>query len=389
MKRLLQISFDTLLLSLTPIIIYSLLGFILVKDLVNIFSITYPAQFLFFIIYYLFAVGPNVTATKRNDESIVYSNMLLGLIVGGIITAILCFYSDEFLHFMNVDPTIYINFCMFSFIMLYLQTSLRFILEKKYYDGKNKYANTITILFNALYLIILIGSALLSKSQTVTIYITVISMGMIFILIFFNNYKPTKWHVCILDNIRYTMLDLIQNIAMSLIYLIGFRNTFSFGNQYIIATTLVGLATDVQWDMSYAIDTAAKIDISGNKFNMKKSLKEGYQLLGLLLASSFIILFLLYPFYRADLMILLIYFGTQIIDMLFYPITVIRQTYLQIHENIKWTSIHKAISNVLRILCSFIYSPFCTYIGQIVVMVYDYIYVRIASRNKKELQFKI
>lgn len=75
MKRLLQISFDTLLLSLTPIIIYSLLGFILLKDLANIFSITYPAQFIFLIIYYLFAVGPNITTTKKKDESIVYSNM--------------------------------------------------------------------------------------------------------------------------------------------------------------------------------------------------------------------------------------------------------------------------------------------------------------------------
>lgn len=75
--------------------------------------------------------------------------------------------------------------------------------------------------------------------------------------------------------------------------------------------------------------------------------------------------------------------------MLFYPITAVRQTYLQIHETTKWTSIHKLISNILRILCSFIYSPFCTYIGQIVAMIYDYTYVRIATRNKKELEFKI
>lgn len=304
MKRLLRISFDTLLLSLTPIIIYSLLGFILLKDLANIFSITYPAQFIFLIIYYLFAVGPNVTATKKKDESIVYTNMILGILVGGIVTALLCFFCTDFLRFMNVNPEIYKNFCMFSFIMLYLQTSLRFLLEKKYYDGENKYANVVTILFNLLYFIILIVSAIISKNQLITIYITVIAMGILFIILFLKNYNPSKWRVCILDNIRYTMLDLIQNIAMSLIYFIGFHTTFGFGEQYMIATTLVGLATDIQWDMSYAIDTAAKIDISANKFSIKKSLKEGYQLLGLLFLSSFIILFILYPFYRTNILIL-------------------------------------------------------------------------------------
>ena len=72
MKRLVQISFDTLLLSIIPIIIWNALGLILSKDLVVTFSITYPIQFLFSIFYYIFAVGPNITAEKKKDKNILF-----------------------------------------------------------------------------------------------------------------------------------------------------------------------------------------------------------------------------------------------------------------------------------------------------------------------------
>lgn len=65
MKRLFQISFDTLLLSVIPIIIWNSLGLVLDKNLIVIFSLTYPIQFLFYIFYYIFAVGPNITAEKK------------------------------------------------------------------------------------------------------------------------------------------------------------------------------------------------------------------------------------------------------------------------------------------------------------------------------------
>ena len=49
MKRLLRISFDLSLLSFIPIILWFLLGIIVDKNLINIFTLTYPLQFIYLL----------------------------------------------------------------------------------------------------------------------------------------------------------------------------------------------------------------------------------------------------------------------------------------------------------------------------------------------------
>ena len=46
MKRLLKISFDSLLTSVFPILSWIALSIILDKNLINVFSLTYPLQFV-------------------------------------------------------------------------------------------------------------------------------------------------------------------------------------------------------------------------------------------------------------------------------------------------------------------------------------------------------
>ena len=117
MKRLVQISFDTLLLSIIPIVIWNALGLILSKDLVVTFSITYPIQFLFSIFYYIFAVGPNITAEKKKDKNIVYSNIFLGILIGTLILLILIFKCNSFLLIMNVDVSVFRIFTIYSLFL--------------------------------------------------------------------------------------------------------------------------------------------------------------------------------------------------------------------------------------------------------------------------------
>ena len=57
MKRLLKISFDLSLLSFIPIISWLLLGIIVDKNLINIFTLTYPIQFIYYILKSLFSTG--------------------------------------------------------------------------------------------------------------------------------------------------------------------------------------------------------------------------------------------------------------------------------------------------------------------------------------------
>lgn len=65
MKRLLKISFDLSLLSFIPIISWFLLGIIIDKNLINIFTLTYPIQFIYCIIKSVFSTGANVCKEKK------------------------------------------------------------------------------------------------------------------------------------------------------------------------------------------------------------------------------------------------------------------------------------------------------------------------------------
>lgn len=57
MKRLLRIGFDLSLLSFIPILSWFLLGITVDKNLINIFTLTYPLQFIYFILKSVFSTG--------------------------------------------------------------------------------------------------------------------------------------------------------------------------------------------------------------------------------------------------------------------------------------------------------------------------------------------
>ena len=148
MKRLLQISLDTLLTSVLPIVMWILLGFIITKEISNVFTLTYPLQFFYMIFISLFAVGPNITAKRLKNENVIYSNMLFGCICVGILTLILVLCSDTYINIMSMDINIYHNFCIYSMIWMYFSFIMQVITQKLYYETKNKESNKINLVFN-------------------------------------------------------------------------------------------------------------------------------------------------------------------------------------------------------------------------------------------------
>lgn len=106
MKRLLQICFDTLLISILPIVMWILLGFIVTKDISNVFSLTYPLQFFFMFFESLFSKGPNVVAKKINQNAVIDSNIVFGTVLVGILTIVLCINVDWYIGFLGMDSSI-------------------------------------------------------------------------------------------------------------------------------------------------------------------------------------------------------------------------------------------------------------------------------------------
>lgn len=388
MKRLLQIGLDTLLLSIIPIIIWNIVGIVFEKNLATVFALTYPVQFVFSTLHCLFASGANITAEKRRDKNIVYTNMLVGLLIGIGVLAVFLFYSKQYIIFFNSDYSVLKNFTIYSMINIFYSYVLRLVLEKLYYEKENKLSNIISISFNVASLVLFAILSIVTRNQLITIYGVTITLGIALTIIFIANIRKFRFTLKLKENIEHSSSGIISCVGLFVTYFIGLHNEFSFGPQYILVSNFISLTTDTQWDMVDAINVTTKIDASKNEFNMKQSLKNAYQYVFLLLVSSLVMAMGLYFLYEPDIIILLITFGVQIIHLLLYAIYTIRLGYIQTKPNEIKTNFERnvLIGEALRTLCAFMHNPYCTYIGQLVSGAYQYTYTKIVSLKVKEIQ---
>lgn len=377
MKRLLRISFDLSLLSFIPIILWFLLGIIVDKNLINIFTLTYPLQFIYYIFRSVFSTGANISKEKDKNKDAVMSGLVIGSIISLITFLLILLNIDGYIHFMNMDVNIYKTFTIYSVIEIFISLEFAFILDKLYYEGKNKLANKYSIMFNLLNFVLLVGTSLITKNQIVIVTTTLIPLSLFTLYIIIKNSDKFKLKLNIFKCIKYDSVELFNNIGFLLIFLFGLSNAINFGEKYTLALTFVALITDTQWDTADAIVTAATIDISKNNFNYKEHKRNAYKLLGILFLTSLIMFSLLYRFYDLDFKITMIYFTFEIVNFLIYPIYRIKTCYLQLEWSSFKTTGNKIFSLFLRMLLSLTKTPFCTGIGQACSSVYQFITVSI------------
>ena len=371
MKRLLQISFNTLLNSLLPIIMWILLGKIVDSNLVHIFTITYSFQFVMTLFVYIFGKGANITFEKDQQNEIVDNNIFLGTILSFVVTLIFCLYVDQYISFLNLDPSLYHTYTIYAFILMFFQAVLRIICEKLYFKNENKTANELTLLFNIINLLSIVILSLVLTVDWVTISLTLVFDAILIIILLVKYIDSLSFKFSIRKNINYVSGDLLDSLGFFIIYIIGQRTTFEFGNLYLIAMNFTTLITDMQWDVSYAVNSAATIDASKNKLNYKQSIANARKLTILLLFSIFIMGAVLYFSYKPSLWITALFLGTQIIDLCFSPKIWIRQQFIHINYSSEKNAFHRKIYALIRIIFSFVPTPFCTYLGQLVALFYE------------------
>lgn len=373
MKRLLKISFDLALLSFIPILSWFCLSLIIDKNLINIFTLTYPIQFIWYILKSIFSTGANISKEKDKNNNAVMSGIVLGSIIAFLIFGFIVINIEQYISFMNMDITIYKTFAIYSVIQLFIQLVFAFVLEKLYYEEKNDIANRYSLGFNLLNFIVLIGSSLLCKNQTIIITITLLSILIYTIYVAIKSFDKFKFKFDILKCIKYDSVELFNNIAFFFIFLFGLSNAMEFGEQYTLALTFVALITDTQWDVYDAISIAAKIDISKDKFNYKEHRNNAYKLLLILLGTVFLMFIVLFRFYELDMMLVAIYFSFELINFSIYPIYKLKTCYLQLEYSAVKTTVNKMVSSGLRMVISLLKTPFCTGLGQVSSSIYQFI----------------
>lgn len=377
MKRLLRISFDLSLLSFIPIILWFLLGIIVDKNLINIFTLTYPLQFIYYIFRSVFSTGANISKEKDKNKDAVMSGLVIGSIISLITFLLILINIDGYINFMNMDVNTYKTFAIYSVIEIFVSLEFSFILNKLYYENENKIANKYSIIFNLLNFVLLVGTSLITKNQSIIVTTTLIPLFSFTLYIIIKNSDKFKFRLNIPKCIKYDSVELFNNIGFLLIFLFGLSNAINFGEKYTLALTFVALITDTQWDTAEAIVTAATIDISKNNFNYKEHRRNAYRLLSILFLTSLIMFILLYRFYDLDFKITMIYFTFEIVNFLIYPIYRIKTCYLQLEWSSFKTTGNKIFSLFLRILLSLTKTPFCTGIGQVCSSIYQFITVSI------------
>lgn len=377
MKRLLRISFDLSLLSFIPIISWFLLGIIVDKNLINIFTLTYPLQFIYYIIKSIFSTGANISKEKDKNKDAVMSGLILGTIVSIIIFTVILLNVDNYISFMNMDISTYKNFTIYSILQLFICLEFAMMQDKLYYEEKNKLANKHSLVFNLLNFILLIGTALITKNQVIIISTTLIPLAIYTLYIYIKNGNKFKFNINVLKCIKYDSVELFNNIAFFLIFLFGLSNALEYGETYATALTFIALITDTQWDTFDAIKEAATIDISKRKFNYIEHRNNAYKLLGILIGTSLMMFAFLFRFYDLDFKITMIYFSFEIVNFLIYPIYRIKTCYLQLEYSAFKITSNKIIASILRMFMSLLKTPFCTGIGQVCSSVYQFITVSI------------
>lgn len=383
MKRILRISLDILVTSIVPIAGWFLLGIILGGNLINIFSLTYPIQFIMNTFKSIFSTGANISAYKDDNKNVVNSGILLGIGLGALIFGIIAFNIDKYITFMNMDIDTYKIFGIYSIVQIYLQLVLQLILTKLYYQEENKKANKIAITFNLINFITLIGAAIITKNEYLTCIISIFTLLIYTIIIVIKNIEKFKFSINLAKCIKYDSVELFTSINFFIIYLFGLSNAFEFGEKYVLAITFSTLVTDMQWDITHAIGTVAKIDLSKRKFNYKEHLKNAYKLIFMLVVSIIIMSLTMYNGYNTDLLITSIFILGEIFCFIMYPLYIIKTCYLQLEYSAVKTTIYKQIANILRTIMSFIPTPYCTLIGQLVSMLYQLIYTKVLVRGTK------
>ena len=381
MKKLLRIGFDLSLLSFVPILSWFLLGIIVDKNLINIFTLTYPLQFISYIIKSIFSTGANISKEKDKDENAVMSGLLLGTVISFFIFALILFNIDNYISFMNMDVKIYKTFAIYSVLQLFISLEFTMIQDKLYYEEKNKLANIYSILFNLLNFVLLIGTSLITKQQGIIITVTLLPLFIFTLYIYLKNSNKFKFEINILIWIKYNSVELFNNIAFFIIYTFGLSNALEYGEIYGNALTFVSLVTDTQWDTAEAITIASNIDISKSNFNYKTSRNNAYKLLLLLVGTSVIMFLLLFSFYDLNLKITLIYFSFELINFCMFPIYKIKTCYLQLEYSSLKTTSNKIISSILRMSVSLLKTPYCTGFGQICSSIYQFVTINVMFHN--------
>lgn len=363
MQRLLRISFNEAFFSIMPILTWFTIGLLVDSRLINIFSITYPLQFIYTMLRAIFADGANISAVKDKNESATYYGMVLGSIIGLVVFGYILLIVDSYIEFMHMDIEVYRLFTCFSIIKQYLYLLFSFVLSKLYFDGKDRRANRYCIFYSILNYITIVLALILFKNSLIAITISLVIMLIAILYYLKKTFKIMPFVGSVRKFIRYEATTVFGDLFKFITFLFGITTTASYGEQYSTALTFILMISDTQWDALCAVSTVAKIDISHKVFNFYNHFKEAYELTGILIVSSLLMGVIMFNLYDIDFKITVSFWILEMINFTFSTANKIYTCYLQLEYSPTITTGNTLVAKVLRMIFSTVNTPYCTQVS--------------------------
>ena len=368
MKRLFRIGSGLFIYSIIPILSWIVLSYVLGDNRIsNVFSITYAIQFIWAILRYFFASGANIRKEKESNKNAVWNSIFWGSIFSIIIFAIPLIFVDNYITFFGQDVEFYRSFVIYGIALYFLQTLFSFIIEKLYFEDKEKIANIHLFSFNLTTFGVLILSCLIIPNTLIALLVTLGVLLIYVICLYVWQFEKFKIDFAFFKNFKYESANILSSILMLIIYIFGFRTAFSAGEEYLVALNLIGLCTDTQWDMLGAVTTVAKVDIAKGRYEFKKEVKNAYLYSVIVIISSVIMAVTLSIVNNVMLNIAIIYLAFQVADMLMFPYRTIISTFTQLEYSPTLnTIIYFTLKGFRTLLSVLIVSPYCTDMSQLI-----------------------
>ncbi len=388
MKRLFTIGSGYFVYSLVPILSWIALSMILHNGkIVNAFSLIYPMQFVWALLKSFFGTAANIRKNKENDKNSTWNSIFWGTIFSIVIFSLPLIFVDKYIAFFGQNIGDYKDFVIYGIAQLLVQVFFSLITEKLYFEDKEKIANIHLIIFNILNFILVCISAIIIPDVMIAFIVTLSILLCYVVGLYIWQFEKFRISLSFVKNIKYNAVEMLSSISMAITYFFGFQTVFLAGDQYLAALNVVALATDAQFDSMGAISTVTKVDLSKQRYQFKRELKNAYLFTTILSISSILLAVLLGYLYKASFILVLIYLVFKIVEMFITPYVSILQTFTQLEYSVFLSSCIFLIARVVNVLISvFLVSAYCTDIAYLTecVLLCSFIIVRIVKYKVKD-----
>lgn len=179
LKRMCRLGVITIINSCIPILTWIILGIITEdKTLINIFSLTYSVQFLPHLLASAFVIG-NIIGKEKNtiNKDSVFSGIIASNIVGLVMIIVSTVNIEYIMQFMGVTDIRYKNWLIYSLWLMFFTLALTETLNLLYFEGKDKEANKISLIFNFIYCLGISIIYKITENEMISIVISLTLLG--------------------------------------------------------------------------------------------------------------------------------------------------------------------------------------------------------------------